>query len=238
MVRYLGLTVFVQSTAHNLSSSASSNRKFNPLHWRTVDLVSSRVNYTEEKQNIAALRTNCSIKCNILSKREVRTQWKDAKCCWVHESDKLFSGFSDSTDKRLRPPRCDRNIWVDVFKFLPLLEASPCSNSRRNNIISHTSGGPKTGQGPEQAVGTWWTQVLTRQCKSGNWVRMHSGEICCQNNRSHGTLSGSSENYFATYPVSLLASEVFYKMEAIFHKIKGPEYQSKFLHSTVAQVSK
>lgn len=77
MVRYLGLTVFVQSTAHNLLSYTSSNRKSNPLYWQTVDLVSSRFNYIEEKQNIAALRTNCSIKCNILSKRNVRTQWKD-----------------------------------------------------------------------------------------------------------------------------------------------------------------
>lgn len=121
--------------------------------------------------------------------------------------------------------------------FSPLLEASLCSNSRRRNIISHTSGSTKIGQGLTQAVRAWWMQVLTWQCKSGNWVCMHHREICCQNNRSHGALSGWLENYFATCPVSLLASEVFYKMKPIFHKIKGAEYRNKLLHSTVTQVT-
>jgi len=54
MVRYLGLTVFVRSPAHNLLSYTSSNRRSNPLYGQTVDLGSSRFNYVEEKQNIVA----------------------------------------------------------------------------------------------------------------------------------------------------------------------------------------
>lgn len=77
IVRYLGLTVLVQSTAHNPRSSTSSNRKFNPLYGQTGDLVSSSINYTEEIQNVVAFRTNCSMNCSILSKRNVCTQWKD-----------------------------------------------------------------------------------------------------------------------------------------------------------------
>lgn len=134
----------------------------------------------------------------------------------MHKSDKLFSSSSDSRDKRLCLPHCSSNIWVAAFKFLPLLEASLCSNSSRKNIVSHISGSTKMSQGLKQAV-----RVLTWQCKSGNWVCMHHGEICCQNNRSHGALSGWSENYFATCLVSLLASEVFYRMKPIFHKTKG-----------------
>lgn len=156
----------------------------------------------------------------------------------MNKSDKSFSSFSDSRDKRLCLPHCGSNIWVAAFKLLPLLEASLCSNSRRKNIVSNTSGSTKIGQGLKQAVRAWWMQVLTWQCKSGNWVCMHHGEICCQNNRSHGAWSGWSENYVATRLVSLLASEVFYKMKPIFHKIKGPEYQNKLLRSTVTQVTK
>lgn len=104
-----------------------------------------------------------------------------------------------------------------------------CSSNRRKNAVSHTSGSTKTSKGLKQAVGAWWMQVLTWQCKSGNWLCVLRGEICCQNNRSHGALSGWSENYFATCLVSVLASEVFYKMKWLFHKIKVPEYQHKLL---------
>lgn len=162
---------------------------------------------------------------------------EDTQCCSMYKSDKLFSSFSDSKDKRLSLTHCHSSIWVADSKLLPLLEASLCSSSRRNNVDSHTSGSTKTSKGLKQAVGAWWMQVLTWQCKSGNWLCVLRGEICCQNNRSRGALSGWSENYFATCLVSVLASEVFYKMKWLFHKIKVPEYQNKLLCSTVTQLT-
>lgn len=71
----------------------------------------------------------------------------------MYKSDKLFSSFSDSKDKRLSLTHCHSSIWVADSKLLPLLEASLCSSSRRNNVDSHTSGSTKTSKGLKQAVG-------------------------------------------------------------------------------------
>ena len=97
---------------------------------------------------------------------------------------------------------------------------------------------PKSAKAWKRAVRGWWMQVWTWQCKSGDRVCVHRGEICRQNKRSHGAWSGWSENCFVTCLVSLLASGAFYKMKPTFHKRKGPEDQNKLLCSTVPQVTK
>lgn len=173
MVRYLGLTVFVQRTAHNLLSYTSSNRKPNPLRWQTVDLVSSRFNYIEEKQNFVALRTNGSVKCTIFSKRNVHTQWKDASCCSMNKSDKLFSSFSDSRDKGLCLPHCGSHICVAAFEFLPLLEASLCVQIAGERTLFNI---PQVAPKPAKA----WSRLPERDgCEFGHDSAKVGIEFAC-----------------------------------------------------------